>query len=116
MTLFSELGSKVDFTGEDSGMQWKDHLFELQNTVEWGMFKSRGPDERAQSHSMSYLLSTCDGLSNGELIDDGAALIQQGNEQEQRDRAAGAKALFYAGNDFFRAGKGARETRCGEAQ
>ena len=53
-------------------------------------------------------------MSNRELIDDGAALIQQGNEQEKRDRAAGAKALFCAGNDNFRAGKGARETRCGE--
>ena len=59
-----------------------------------GMCKSRGSDERAQSHSMSYLLSTCDGLSNRELIDDGAALIQQGNQQEHRDRAAGTKALF----------------------
>ena len=59
-----------------------------------GMCKSRGSDERAQSHSMSYLHSTCDGMSNRELIDDGAALIQQGSEQEQRDRAPGTKALF----------------------
>ena len=37
------------------------------------MLMSRGLDERAQMHSMSHLLSTCDGMSNRELIDDGAA-------------------------------------------
>ena len=75
-------------------MQWEDYLFELQNAVEWRMLRSRGLDERTQSYSMSYLLSTCDGMSNRELIDDGAALLEQGKEQEQRDRAAGTKALF----------------------
>ena len=37
---------------------------------------------------------TCEGMSNRELIDDGAASVLQGNEQQQRDRAAGVKALF----------------------
>ena len=45
-------------------------------------------------HSMSYLLNTCVGISNREIIDESARWIQQGNEQEQRDRAAGVKALF----------------------
>ena len=55
---------------------------------------SRGPDVRAQMHSLSYLLSKCDGMSNREPIDVGAAWMQQGNEQEQQARAAGVKALF----------------------
>ena len=55
---------------------------------------ARSPEERAQMHSVSYLLSTCEGMSNRELIDEGARWIQQRNEEEQRDRAAGAKALF----------------------
>ena len=38
MTLFSEPASEVHFTGEESGMQWEDYLFELQNTVVWRMF------------------------------------------------------------------------------
>ena len=84
----------MHFAGEESGMQWGDYLFELQNAVGWRMVLSPGPDERAQMHSVSYLLSTCDGISNRELIDDGAAWTQQGNEQEQRDRTAGVKALF----------------------
>ena len=45
-------------------------------------------------HSMSYLLNMCVGMSNREIIDESAKWIQQGNEQEQRDRAAGVKALF----------------------
>ena len=93
-TLFSGLGSEEHFTGEEFGMQWQDYLFELQNAAKWRMVMSRGPGERAQMHSMSYLLSTCEDMSNQELIDDGAAWIQQGKEQEQRDRAAGVKALF----------------------
>ena len=58
------------------------------------MFMSRGPDERAQLHLMSYVFSMCQGMSNRELINDGDAWVQQGNEEEQRDRAAGVKALF----------------------
>ena len=45
-------------------------------------------------HSMSYLLNMCVGMSNREIIDESARWIQQRNEQEQRDRAAGVKALF----------------------
>ena len=40
-----------------------------------------------------FLLSTCDGMSNRVLIDDGARWILQESDQEQRDRAAGVKAL-----------------------
>ena len=90
--FFLNMVQKCIFTREESGMQWEDYLFELQNAVEWRMLMSRGPDERAQMRSMSDLLSTCDGMSNRELIDDGATWIQQGNEQEQRDRTAGVKS------------------------
>ena len=75
-------------------MQWEDYLFELQSAVEWRMVMALGSDERAEMHSMSYLLSTHDGTSDRELIDDVAAWILQGDVQEQKERAAGVKALF----------------------
>ena len=65
-------------------MQWETYLFELQSAVVWRMVMSRGPDERTQMQSMSYLLSTCEGMSNRELIDDGAAWVLLGTEQHQR--------------------------------
>ena len=36
MTLFSQLGTGVHFSGDESGMQWKDYLFELRDAVENG--------------------------------------------------------------------------------
>ena len=94
MRLFTEQGSEVHFAGLEFGILRERYLFELQNVVEWKMVMSRGPDELAQLHLMSYLLSMCQGMSNRELIDDGDAWVQQGNEEEQRDRAAGVKALL----------------------
>ena len=93
MTMFSGLGTDVHFSGDESGTQWEDYLFELQNAVEWRVVMSRGPDERSQMHAMSMLLSTCDGMSDRLLIDEGANWTLQGSEQEQRDRTAGVKAL-----------------------
>ena len=46
----------------------------------WRMVMSRGQDERTHMQSMSSLISTREGLSNRELIDDGAAWVLQGNE------------------------------------
>ena len=46
---------------------------DIDYDVEWRLVISRAPDERAQMHLMSYLLSTCEGMSNREIIDDGAA-------------------------------------------
>ena len=94
MTLFSRLGTDVHFSGDESGMQWEDYLFELQNAVEWRTVMSRGADERAQMHAMSMLLNTCEGMTDRALIDTGGNWIQQGSEQEQRDRMAGVKALY----------------------
>ena len=94
MTLFSGLGTDVHFSGDETGLQWEDYLFEMQNAVEWRMVMSRGPDERSQMHAMSVLLSTCEGMSDRALIDEGARWILQGSEQEQRDRTAGVKALY----------------------
>ena len=34
MTLFSGLGTDVHFSGDETGLQWEDYLFELQNAVE----------------------------------------------------------------------------------
>ena len=92
MTLFSGLGTDVHFSGDETGLQWEDYLFELQNAVEWRMVMSRGQDERAQMHAMSLLLNTCSGMTNGVLIDDGARWILQGDEQERENPTAGAKA------------------------
>ena len=94
MTLFSGLGTDVHFSGDETGLRWEDYLFEMQNAVEWRMVMSRGPDERSQMHAMSVLLSTCEGMSDRALIDEGARWILQGSEQEQRDRTVGVKALY----------------------
>ena len=94
MTLFSGLGIDVLFSGDETGLQREDHLFELQNAVEWRMVVSRGQDERSQMHAMSLLLNTCDGMTNRVLIDDGARWILQGDEPERENRTAGVKALY----------------------
>ena len=65
----------------------------MQNTVEWRMVMSRGQDEQSQMHAVSLLPSTCEGMTNRVLIDEGAKWILQGSEQEQRDWTAGVKAL-----------------------
>ena len=93
MTLFSGLGTDVHFSGDETGLQWEDYLFELQNTVEWRMLMSRGQDERSQMHAMSLLLNTCSGMTNRVLIDEGARWILQGDEQERENRTVGVKAL-----------------------
>ena len=94
MTLFSGLGTDVHFSGDETGLQREDYLFELQNAVEWRMVRSRGQNERSQMHAMSVLLNTCSGMTNRVLIDDGARWILQGDEQERENRAAGVKALY----------------------
>ena len=88
MTLFSGLGTDVHFSGDETGLQWEDYLFELQHAVEWRMVMSRG-----QMHAMSLLLNTCSGMTNKVSIDDGARWILQGDEQERDNRAAGVEAL-----------------------
>ena len=93
MTLFSGLGTDVHFSGDETGLQREDSLFEMQNAVEWRMVMSRGQDEGSQMHAMSLLLSTCEGMTNRVLIDGGAKWILQGSEQEQRDWTDGVKAL-----------------------
>ena len=93
MTLFSGLGTDVHFSGDETGLQWEDYLFELQNAMEWRMVMSRGQDERSQMHAMSLLLNTCSGMTNRVLIDNGARWILQGDEQERENRTAGVKAL-----------------------
>ena len=108
MTLFSGLDTDVHFSGDETGLQWQDYLFELQNAVEWRMVMSRGQDEGSQMHAMSLLLNTCSGMTNRVLIEDGARWILQGDEQERENRTAVLK-LQHAGGDFFWPCKGARE-------
>ena len=92
--LFSGLGTDVHFSGDETGLQWEDYLFELQNATEWRMVMSRGQDERSQMHAMSLLLNTCSGMTNRVLIDDGARWVLQGDEQERENRKAGVIALY----------------------
>ena len=84
----------MHFSGDETGLQWEDYLFELQNAVAWRMVMSRGQDERSQMHAMSLLLNTCSGMTNSVLIDDGARWILQGDEQERENPTAGVKALY----------------------
>ena len=93
MALFSGLGTDVHFSGDETGLQWEDYLFELQNAVEWRMVMSRGQNGRSQMHAVSLLLNKCSGMTNRVLIDDGARWILQGDEQERENRTAGVKAL-----------------------
>ena len=81
------------FSGDETGLQWEDYLFELQNAVDWRMVMLRGQEERSQMHAMSLLLNTCDGMTNRVLIDDGARWIPQRDEQERENQTAGVKAL-----------------------
>ena len=111
MTLFSVLGTDVHFSGDETGLQWEDYLFELQNAVEWRMVMSRGHDERSQMHALSLLLNTCSGMTIRVLIDDGTRWILQGDEQERENRATGVKASTACGGDYFWPCKGAFETR-----
>ena len=110
--LFSGLGTDVHFSGDETGLQWEDLIFELQNAVEWRMVMSRGQDERSQMHAMSLLLNTCSGMTNKVLVDDGARWILQGDEQEREKRARWCQSsLQYAGGDYFWQCEGTRETR-----
>ena len=112
MTLFSGLGTNVHFSGDETGLQCEDYLFELQTAVEWRLVMSRDEDDRSQMHAISLLLNTCSGTTNRVLIDDGARWIQHGDEQERENRTAGVKStLQHAGVDNFGPCKGARETR-----
>ena len=52
MTLFSGLGTDVHFSGDETGLQWEDYLFDLQNALECIMVMSRGQDERSQMHAI----------------------------------------------------------------
>ena len=91
--MFSGLGTDVHFSGDETGLQWEDYLFELQNAVEWRMVMSRGQDERSQMRAMNVFLNTCSGMTHRVLIDDGARWMLQGDEQERENRAVGVKAL-----------------------
>ena len=37
MSLFSGLGTDVHLSGDETGLQWEEYLFELQNAAEWRM-------------------------------------------------------------------------------
>ena len=112
MTLFSGLGTDVHFSGDETGLQWEDYLFEMQNAVEWRMVMSRGQDERSQMHAMSLLLSTREGMTNRALIDDGAKVDTAGGRARTREPDSWCQSSpQYACVDNFWPCEGARETR-----
>ena len=45
--LFSVDGSEVRISGDESGVEREDYLFELQTSGEWSAATARGPDERS---------------------------------------------------------------------
>ena len=93
MTLFSGLRTDVHSSGDETGLHWEDYLFEMRNAVEWRMVMLRGQDERSQMHALSLLLSTCEGMTNRAVIDDGAKWTLQGSEEGHENRTAGVGAL-----------------------
>ena len=78
----------------EMGLQWENHLFELENAVEWRIVMPRGQDARFQMRVMSVLLYTCSGMTIRVLVDDGTRWILEGDELERENRTAGVKALY----------------------
>ena len=105
------LGQRLTPSGRSPTTDRRDYLFEMQNAVEWRMV-TRGPDERSQMHAMSVLLSTCEGMSDRALIDEGARWILQGERARtaRPDRWC-QSSLQYAGVDNLWTSEGTRETR-----
>ena len=109
MTLFSGLCTDVNFSGDESGMQWGDNLFELQNVVEWRMAMSRGQDERSQMHAMSVLLNTCSGMTNRVLIGKMDTARRRARTREPNSWCQ--SSLQHAGGDYFCCAKELVKTR-----
>ena len=53
LSLFSGLGTDVHFSGNETGLQWKD--FELQNAVEWRI----GDVERSRTNDLRCTPRVC---------------------------------------------------------
>ena len=77
---------------EDSGVQWENYMFDLQTEEEWKAVMSRGANERTQMNSMAILLVKCES-DKSRVVNQDLAWITHGTEQQQRERAAGVKAL-----------------------
>ena len=82
----------MHFFGDETGLQWKDYLFELQNAVEW-----RVVDVERSRRAISDVRHECVAQyvqwTNRVLIDDGTRWTLHGDEQERENRTAGVKAL-----------------------
>ena len=87
--MFSGLGTDVHFSGDETGLQWEDYLFEMQNAVEWRMVMSRGQDE------LSLTVEPC-GYCRG---------------ASKNTRTGQLVSKLSAGVDNFWPCEGARETR-----
>ena len=77
----------MHLTGEESGMRWENHIFELQTVVELNAVMSRGADERTQMTSMALLFVTRENLTNREMVDQslpGSHTVPNSNNVGQR--------------------------------
>ena len=86
MSLFSRLGTDVHFTGEESGMRWEKHIFELQTVVELNAVMSRGADERTDDFDGFALLHAWES-ANREMVDQGlpgSHTVPNNNKVEER--------------------------------
>ena len=63
MTFFSGLGTDVHFSGDETGLQWEDYLFELQNAAYGDVERSRRAISDARHESIAQLVQWQDKLS-----------------------------------------------------
>ena len=92
MSLFPGLGTDVHFTGEEAGTQWEDSSSNFG--PRWSGKPSCHVEQTSAHRGIRWQSSSARvSLSSRDLADQGWACITQGAEPQQRERAAGVKAL-----------------------
>ena len=92
MSLFPGLGTDVCFTGEEAGTQWEDSSSNFR--PRWSGKPSCHVEQTRAHRGIRWQSSSARvSLSSRDLADQGWACITQGAEPQQRERAAGVKAL-----------------------
>ena len=92
MSLFPGLGTDVCFTGEEAGTQWEDSSSNFR--PRWSGKPSCHVEQTSAHRGIRWQSSSARvSLSSRDLADQGWACITQGAEPQQRERAAGVKAL-----------------------
>ena len=92
MSLFPGLGTDVHFTGEEAGTQWEDSSSNFG--PRWSGKPSCHVEQTSAHRGIRWQSSSARvSLSSRDLADQGWTCITQGTEPQQRERAAGVKAL-----------------------